>query len=166
MQGESGTPQKLGFPNSDKCLSLVLPGTRHCDHRVCEWEHDGSDRPQNRRHETHEGVSKDFNGRLSPHLSVNIDGKADLVSLPSVVDMSTWMGEMTNIDDNSSQGSSRGVHLHVREGDHCTDSGIQSRLAAGPWRKVVHNLLHLQDGITIIAGGVIVFWCLRLVYRY
>ena len=45
MSGESGTPQKLGLPNSDKCLSLVLPGARHCNHRVRERERDGSGPP-------------------------------------------------------------------------------------------------------------------------
>ena len=97
---------------------------------------------------------------------VDIDGKADLVSLPSVVDMSTWMGEMTNIDDNSLKEALVAYTSTYEKETTVPLPEFKARLAAGPWRKVVHNLRHVQDGITIIAGGVIVFWCLRLVYRY
>ena len=97
---------------------------------------------------------------------VTIDGRADLVSLPSVVDMATWMGEITNIDDNSLKEALVAYTSTYEKETTVPLPEFKARLAAGPWRKVVHNLRHVQDGITIIVGGVLVFWCLRLVYRY
>ena len=47
---------------------LYSPGRVTVTTECVEWERDGSDRPQDRRHETHEGVSKDFYRGLSPHL--------------------------------------------------------------------------------------------------
>ena len=97
---------------------------------------------------------------------VPIDGKADLVSLPSVVDMATWMGEMTNIDENSLKEALVAYTSTYEKEATVPLPEFKARLAAGPWNKVVHNLRHVQDGITIIVRGVIVFWCLRLVYKY
>ena len=97
---------------------------------------------------------------------VNINGKADLVSLPSVVDMSTWMGETNNIDDNSLKEALVAYTSTYEKETTVPLPEFKARLAAGPWRKVVHKLRYVQDGITIIVGGVIVFWCLRLMYKY
>ena len=98
---------------------------------------------------------------------VTIDGKADLVSLPSVVDMATWMGEeITNIDDKSLQEALTTYSSTYEKETHVSLPEFKARLAAGTWRKVAHNLRHVQDGISIVVGGVIVYWCCRLLYRY
>ena len=80
--------------------------------------------------------------------------------------MATWMGEMTNIDDNSLKEALVAYTSTYEKETTVPLPEFKARLAAGPWRKVVHNLRHVKDGITIIVGGVIVFWCLRLVYKY
>ena len=129
-----------------------------------ERERDGPNRPQDRRRGTHEGVSKISTEDYLLTYRVNINGKADLVSLPSVVDMSTWMGEMNNIDDNSLKEALVAYTSTYEKETTVPLPEFKARLAAGPWRKVVHNLRYIQDGITIIVGGVIVFWC--LMYRH
>ena len=85
---------------------------------------------------------------------VTIAGRAELVSLPSVVDMATWMGEITNIDDNSLKEPLVAYTSTYEKETTVPLPEFKARLAAGPWRKVVHNLRHVQDGITIIIGGV------------
>ena len=98
---------------------------------------------------------------------VTIDGKADLVSLPSVVDMATWMGEeITNINDKSLQEALTTYSSTYEKETHVSLPEFRARLAAGPWRKVAHNLRHVQDSISIIVGGVILYWCCRLLYKY
>ena len=84
---------------------------------------------------------------------VTIDGRADLVSLPSVMDMATWMGEITNIDDNSLKEALVAYTSTYEKETTVPLLEFKARLAVGPWRKVVHNLRHVQDGITIIVGG-------------
>ena len=98
---------------------------------------------------------------------VTIKGNADLVSLPSIMDMAAWMGEeIPNIDDKSLQEALVAYTSMYEKEVNVLLPEFKARLAAGPWRKVVHNLCYVQDGVTIIAGGVIVFWCFRLLYRY
>ena len=80
--------------------------------------------------------------------------------------MSTWMGEITVIDDNSLQEALVAYTSTYEKETTVPLPEFKARLAAGPWRKVVHNLRHVQDGITIIVGGVIVFWCLIFMCKY
>ena len=98
---------------------------------------------------------------------VTINGRTDLVALPSVVDMAAWMGEeITTIDDNSLKEALVAYTSTYGKETTVPLPEFKARLAAGPWRKVVHNLRYVQDGITIIVGGVLVFWCFRLLFRY
>ena len=76
------------------------------------------------------------------------------------------MGEITNMDDNSLKEALVAYTSTYEKETTVLLPEVKARLAAGPWRKVVHNLRYVQDGITIIVGGVLVFWCLRLLYRY
>ena len=96
---------------------------------------------------------------------VAIDGRADLVSLPSVVDMATWMGEIDNIDDDSLKEALVAYTSTYEKETTVPLPEFKARLAAGPWRKVVHNLRHVQDVITIIVGGVLVFYSLKFVWK-
>ena len=97
---------------------------------------------------------------------VTIDGKADLVSLPSVVNMATWMGEVDSIDDNSLKEALVAYTSTYEKETTVPLPEFKARLAAGPWRKIVHNLRHVQDVITIIVGGVLVFWGFKFVWKY
>ena len=94
---------------------------------------------------------------------VTIDGRADLVSLPSVVDMATWMGEVDSIDDDSLKEALVAYTSTYEKETTVPLPEFKARLSAGPWRKVVHNLRHVQDVITIIVGGVLVFWGFKFV---
>ena len=96
---------------------------------------------------------------------VAIDGRADLVSLPSVVDMATWMGEVDNIDDDSLKEALVAYTSTYEKETTVPLPEFKARLAAGPWRKVVHNLRHVQDVITIVVGGVLVFYSLKFVWK-
>ena len=76
------------------------------------------------------------------------------------------MGEVDNIDDESLKEALVAYTSTYEKETTVPLPEFKARLAAGPWRKVVHNLRHVQDIITIIVGGILVFWGFKFVWKY
>ena len=130
-----------------------------------EWECHGPNRPQDRRRGTHEGVSENLTEDYLLTYRVNINGKADLVSLPS-----SWICRPGWGDEQHRrqfpQGGSRGLHLHVRKGDDRTTSGIQGQVGSraleegGTQTSIRTRRYHHHRRRSNCV------WCLRLMYKY